>query len=33
LLVLKGVFGEMNPEVVTNFGLEYPVVAMEVEFI
>jgi phenylalanyl-tRNA synthetase beta chain len=33
LLVLEGVFGEMNPGVVTSFGLEYPVVALEVEFL
>jgi phenylalanyl-tRNA synthetase beta chain len=33
LLVLEGVFGEMDPGVVTSFGLEYPVVALEVEFL
>ncbi|MDD1763919.1 MAG: phenylalanine--tRNA ligase subunit beta [Methanobacteriaceae archaeon] len=33
LLVLEGVFGEMDPGVVTGFGLEYPVVALEVEFL
>ncbi len=32
-LVLEGVFGEMDPGVVTGFGLEYPVVALEVEFL
>jgi phenylalanyl-tRNA synthetase beta chain len=32
-LVLEGVFGEMDPAVVTSFGLEYPVVALEVEFL
>ena len=32
-VVVKGFFGEVNPEVITNFELEYPVVAMEVEFI
>lgn len=29
---VEGFFGEMNPEVIRNFELEYPVVAMEVEF-
>lgn len=29
---LTGFFGEINPEVITNFELEYPVVAFEVEF-
>ncbi|MDI6644842.1 MAG: phenylalanine--tRNA ligase subunit beta [Methanobacteriaceae archaeon] len=29
---LKGFFGEINPEVITNFNLEYPVVAFEIEF-
>ena len=29
---LKGYFGELNPEVITNFNLEYPVVAFEIEF-
>jgi phenylalanyl-tRNA synthetase beta chain len=28
----EGFFGEMNPEVITNFELEYPVVAFELEF-
>jgi phenylalanyl-tRNA synthetase beta chain len=32
LVVVEGVFGEMDPGVVTGFGLEYPVVALEVEF-
>jgi phenylalanyl-tRNA synthetase beta subunit len=31
-VVVEGVFGEMDPGVVTGFGLEYPVVALEVEF-
>ncbi len=31
-VVVEGFFGEMNPEVITSFQLEYPVVAMEVEF-
>lgn len=31
-VVVEGFFGEMNPEVITNFQLEYPVVALEVEF-
>jgi len=29
---VEGFFGEMDPEVITNFELEYPVVALEVEF-
>ena len=28
----KGYFGEIHPEVLTNFELEYPVIAFEVEF-
>ncbi len=28
----KGYFGELKPEVITNFELEYPVIAFEVEF-
>jgi phenylalanyl-tRNA synthetase beta chain len=31
-VVLDGVFGEMHPQVITNFELEYPVVAVELEF-
>ncbi len=31
-LTLTGIFGEMNPEVITNFNLEYPVIAFELEF-
>lgn len=27
-----GFFGEVDPEVITNFDLEYPVVAFELEF-
>jgi phenylalanyl-tRNA synthetase beta chain len=27
-----GVFGEVSPEVITNFELEYPVIAFEIEF-
>ena len=30
-VVVKGFFGEMNPEVITNFQLEYPVVAVVIE--
>lgn len=30
--VIEGFFGEMHPEVITNFNLEYPVIAFEVEF-
>lgn len=29
---IKGFFGELHPQVITNFNLEYPVVAFEVEF-
>ncbi|MBM4240263.1 MAG: phenylalanine--tRNA ligase subunit beta [Euryarchaeota archaeon] len=29
---LCGFFGEVHPEVITNFNLEYPVIAFEVEF-
>ena len=29
---VEGFFGEMNPQVIRNFELEYPVVAVEVEF-
>ncbi|NYT18225.1 MAG: phenylalanine--tRNA ligase subunit beta [Methanobacteriales archaeon] len=32
-LMLEGVFGELDPGVITGFGLEYPVVALEVEFL
>ncbi|MCD7781617.1 MAG: phenylalanine--tRNA ligase subunit beta [Methanosphaera sp.] len=28
----KGYFGEISPQVLTNFELEYPVIALEVEF-
>ncbi len=31
-LVVEGFFGELHPEVITNFNLEYPVVAFELEF-
>ena len=31
-VLVEGFFGEINPEVITNFELEYPVVALEVEF-
>lgn len=30
---VKGFFGEVSPEVITNFTLEYPVIAFEIEFI
>ena len=30
--VIKGFFGEISPEVITNFTLEYPVIAFELEF-
>lgn len=30
---IKGVFGEISPEVIRNFELEYPVIAFEIEFI
>ncbi len=29
---INGVFGEISPEVITNFELEYPVIAFELEF-
>lgn len=31
-LNVKGFFGEVNPEVISNFNLEYPVIAFELEF-
>ena len=30
---IKGFFGEVSPEVITNFNLDYPVIAFEIEFI
>jgi phenylalanyl-tRNA synthetase beta chain len=30
---IKGFFGEVSPEVITNFELEYPVIAFEIEFL
>ena len=30
---ITGVFGEISPEVITNFELEYPVIAFEIEFL
>ncbi len=30
--VIEGFFGELHPEVITNFNLEYPVIAFEMEF-
>ena len=29
---IKGFFGEVSPEVISNFTLEYPVIAFEIEF-
>ena len=29
---IKGFFGEVSPEVITNFTLEYPVISFEIEF-
>ena len=29
---IEGFFGEISPEVITNFTLEYPVIAFEIEF-
>ena len=29
---IEGFFGEVSPEVITNFTLEYPVIAFEIEF-
>ena len=31
--IIKGFFGEVSPEVITNFTLDYPVIAFEIEFI
>jgi phenylalanyl-tRNA synthetase beta chain len=31
-LTVTGYFGELDPEVITNFELEYPVIAFELEF-
>ncbi len=31
-LNVSGYFGELNPEVITNFNLEYPVIAFELQF-
>ena len=30
---IRGFFGEVSPEVISNFTLEYPVIAFEIEFI
>lgn len=30
---IEGVFGEISPKVITNFDLEYPVIAFEIEFL
>ncbi|MDR0900790.1 MAG: phenylalanine--tRNA ligase subunit beta [Methanobrevibacter sp.] len=30
---IKGFFGEVSPEVISNFELEYPVIAFEIEFL
>ena len=30
---IEGFFGEVSPEVITNFTLDYPVIAFEIEFI
>ena len=30
---VKGFFGEVSPEVISNFELEYPVIAFEIEFL
>ncbi len=30
---IKGFFGEVSPEVITNFTLEYPVIAFEIEIL
>lgn len=31
--IIKGFFGEVSPEVITNFTLDYPVIGFEIEFI
>ena len=30
---IEGFFGEVSPEVITNFEIEYPVIAFEIEFL
>lgn len=30
---INGFFGEISPEVISNFELEYPVIAFEIEFL
>ena len=30
---IEGFFGEISPEVITNFTLEYPVIGFEIEFV
>ena len=30
---VKGFFGEISPEVITNFTLDYPVIGFEIEFL
>jgi len=30
---ISGFFGEISPEIITNFELEYPVIAFEIEFL
>ena len=30
---IKGFFGEISPEVISNFTLDYPVIAFEIEFV
>ena len=30
---IEGFFGEVSPQVITNFTLDYPVIAFEIEFI
>ncbi|WP_305512256.1 phenylalanine--tRNA ligase subunit beta [Methanobrevibacter sp. V14] len=32
-LSVKGFFGEVSPEVISNFTLDYPVIAFEIEFL
>jgi phenylalanyl-tRNA synthetase beta chain len=28
---MSGVFGEIHPEVISNFGLEHPIIGFELE--
>jgi phenylalanyl-tRNA synthetase beta chain len=30
---IEGFFGEIHPEVITNFNMEYPIVAFELQLV